>query len=638
MTDQAAGRTEKDPGGVPEPRTGGPGTWSSDPVSGAKVCALRLDTVHLVHTGMAAGWDPGLVEEYFAEAPLEFRPREGGAGAPGEGAEPAAVDVEPPAAVRGWLEALRYGHAEMWPGAEELGTTACAALADSLWVLARGTHVITIRCEAGDFAAEQIQGLEGGRLWRLNRRAPWRVDVSLPDGLAVLWTARWRPALTLVPAPTGTGVEEAGAATGGEPPSPEADPGAVSAPESAAGADAPASPGVAPGVAPGETPLGRPPIWRRRPALPAALRPYRREVRWAGWALAAGIVLLGAWSAVPKAPVAGAWERFSDFCAGRYRVYVTTTPPGAALRVDGHDAGVVAPGWLALREGKHRVEAGLGRYGATAFEVNGKRGGRGVGHGAILGRLSVGCADTSVTLFAFLDGQPVGRVPVRIDSVPAGVRQLSFQGRDVRPWTEEIGVAAGRTTQVLARPEKVPDHGVVLARAYRVGTEGLRDLPGAAVYVDGEWKASTPARLELPRGLHTVRLAAGGVDSPVQLLRVEGGQELYATAEFGRSPEPVVWQELLGAASIAQPPVVRARLRSPMPIRVSEMRLHFGAGDGDFQRLPMSLRAGDVEVVADAALPLAGLAPGTQVRYFVTVKSDEGEEFVGEMKRVRLVR
>jgi hypothetical protein len=95
--------------------------------------------------------------------------------------------------------------------------------------------------------------------------------------------------------------------------------------------------------------------------------------------------------------------------------------------------------------------------------------------------------------------------------------------------------------------------------------------------------------------------------------------------------------ELLGAPSVAQPPVVRARLRSPMPIRVSEMRLYFRAAGREFQRLSMGLRAGDTEVEADAALPVKGLAPGTMVSYFVTVRSDEGEEFVGEMRSVKLV-
>ena len=608
MAEQGAERMEGLPAPMAQSEAAGPGTWGSDPPGGAKVCALRLDTVHLVHTGLAKGWDPDLVREYFQEASLEFRPPEG-TEATAEGGQ------ETPAEVRGWIEALRYGQTEMWPEAEELGSTVCLAREDALWVLTRGVHRVAILCEAGERKAEEVPAPDALALWRLDRGARWRIEVSLPDGLAALWTARWRPTPALVPP--------------------------VPAPEQ--GTADPVVPPAAPGPgdalpAPEDPGSAAPSVLRRwRPALPAALRPYRRQLGLTGMVLAGLAALVLAWSAVPKRPVLAVWEQFSDFCAGRYRVRVTTVPPGATLRVDGQGTAVVTPGWLLLREGRHKVEASLGEYGAAALDVTGKRGSRGAQQAALLGRLSLGCADPGVTLSAFLDGQPAGRLPVILDSVAAGVRQVSFQGRDVRPWTEEVGVVAGRTTQVLARPEKLPDHGVVLARAYRVGTEGLKDLPGAAVYVDGKWAASTPARLEVLRGLHTVRLAAGGVDSPVQLLRVEGGQELYATAEFGRSPEPGVVHELLGAPSVAQPPVVRARLRSPMPIRVSEMRLYFRAAGREFQRLSMGLRAGDTEVEADAALPVKGLAPGTMVSYFVTVRSDEGEEFVGEMRSVKLV-
>jgi hypothetical protein len=630
MADQGAERLEDLQAPAAQPEAAGPGSWWSDQPSGAKVCAFRQDTVHLVHTGLVPDWDPDLIREYFQDAPQEFRPPEespageeaedggvpsgeaaqGTEDPPGGGVEGAQAPPLLPAEVRGWLETLRFGHEDMWPEAEGQGTTVCLAREEALWIMARGAHRVNIVCEAGEREPEAVPADGGSSLWRLDRAARWRIEVSLLDGPATLWNARWRPAPQLVPQASPATVE--GAAAGAE--------------------DA---------VAAGEVPASGPaavPLWLRyRPALPAALRPYRRQLR----TLASAVVLLVAcaavWSVVPKRPVIAAWGQFTDFCAGRYRLRVTTVPPGAALLVDGHDSGVRAPGWLVLHEGKHKVEASLGDYGSTVLEAEGRRGGRATQQASILGRLSLGCADSTVTLFALLDGQAIGRLPVILDSIPAGRRQLSFQGRDVRPWTEEIGVVAGRTTQLMAQPEKVPDHGAVLARAYRVGTEGLKDLPGAAVYVDGKWVASTPARFDVPRGLHTVRLSAGGVSSPVQLLRIEGGQELFATAEFGRSPEPDVVQTLLGPPSAARPPVVRAHLASPMPIRVAEMRLFCRVAGREFRRLPMALRAGASDVEADATLPVTGLAPGSQVSYFVVVKSDEGEEFVGEMKSVKLV-
>lgn len=618
MSDQGAERLEDRQTSLDLSPPAGPGAWWSSPAAGAKVCALRLDTVHLVHSGLAPEGDLELVEEFFAEAPDEFR-QEGAAGGGSPEAEgPSGTPEVLPRELDAWLEALRFGHEEMWPEARELGSTVCLTTEEALWVLTRGAHSVAIACEAGGReAAEVPAGSAGTRLWRLDPGAAWRVEVTLPGGLAALWSARWHPEPALV-AP--------GEATGGE-------------------GELGASAAVAPDEVVETSAAGRPlsrlswpwPSPRWLPAWPAALRPYRPHLVRGGLAVAALLSAGLLWSAIPKAPLADAWGRFADFCAGRYRVRVTTVPPGAGLRVDGHEAAAVTPAWLVLREGEHRVEASLGEYGSAQFTLNGKRGGRESMQAMLLGRLAIGCADTTVRLSVRLDGAPVGQVPVVLDSVPAGRRQLSFQGRDVRPWSEEVGVAVGRTTRVMARPEKVPDHGVVLARAYRVGTDGLKDLSGATVYLDGRWAGVTPARIKVERGLHTVRLTASGTSSPVQLLRVEGGQELYATAEFGRSPEPEVLQEVVGAPSVAKPPAVRARLASTMPIRIAEMRLHFRPPGGDFARVPMELRSGGAEAVAEASLPVSGLAAGTQVSYFVTVKSDEGEEFVGEMKTVKLV-
>src|SRR6185312_12974137 len=102
------------------------------------------------------------------------------------------------------------------------------------------------------------------------------------------------------------------------------------------------------------------------------------------------------------------------------------------------------------------------------------------------------------------------------------------------------------------------------------GPQGLTDQPGAVLFLDGKRAAVTPSKITVTRGLHTARLVYGKEASPVQLLRVEGGGQLYATAEFGRSPEPVVAEQLVGAVSIAAPPRVRASLTSQMAIRVTE--------------------------------------------------------------------
>src|SRR5262249_43760399 len=193
-------------------------------------------------------------------------------------------------------------------------------------------------------------------------------------------------------------------------------------------------------------------------------------------------------------------------------------------------------------------------YGTTSFSVKGGRGGRKTQKVSLLGRLALGCADSTITLTARMEGRNIGHLPASLDSVPAGRRQISFEGRDVTPWVEEVSVVAGQTTSFLAHPERVPDNGVVIARAYRVGQDGLKDLPGAVLYLDGKKACVTPDKITVSRGLHTAKLVSGNEGSPVQLLRVEGGGELYATAEFGRSPEPSVSDPLVGPVSLPAPP------------------------------------------------------------------------------------
>jgi len=231
----------------------------------------------------------------------------------------------------------------------------------------------------------------------------------------------------------------------------------------------------------------------------------------------------------------------------------------------------------------------------------------------------------------------IGPLPVRLDSVAAGRRHLSFQGRDVRPWTEEVDVIAGKITQITAQPERVPENGVVVARSFEVSSDGLVEIAGAVVFVDGRRVGWTPARFTVTRGYHTVRLAKAQESSPVQLLRVDGGGELYATAEFGRSPEPRVVVEAPERASLAAGPTVRASLVSSFPVRVREIYLYWRPPDGEFERLPMRLGADADGLGGSLRLPADSSLVWKSAEFFVLVETDQGEEFVSEVQSARIL-
>lgn len=583
----------------------GVGTWRSAASPGVKVCALRLDTVHLAHSGMPDGWSLEDAEAFFTESAHQAVELPAGAVPP-----PATLPASLPQEVESWIEVVRYAQRELFEGTAGLGTTVVMAVGDGLWVYARGGHRVGMTSQDGEGGAREVARPDGrGRLWKLDPRWRWTIEARVEGESEAIWTARWRPALVVVPAKS------------------EAMPVAQVAAESESGSAAVSPPALA-----------RRPSWHVRP-LALVRRAWRRDARLRRGVLVVGALAVTAFaiSRLPRGPLQRTGEWIGDVARGRYRVWVTSVPPGTKVLVDGHDTGKLTPAWILMSEGEHRVETSLGEYGTTAFSVKGGRGGRKTQSTALLGRLALGCADSTITLTARMEGRAIGHLPAVLDSVPAGRRQVSFQGRDVTPWVEEVSVTAGQTTSFLARPERVPDNGVVIARAYRVGQEGLKDLPGAVLLLDGKKACVTPGRLVVSRGIHTARLVTGRESSPVQLLRVEGGGELYATAEFGRSPEPSVVDQLVGPVSLASPPTVRATLTCPTPVQVGEMRLSYRRWGREFSRLTMNLHDSASGPMGDVALPVSGMAAGSTLDYFVIIKAVDGEEFVSEMHTVKIV-
>jgi hypothetical protein len=553
-----------------------PWTLSSDRSGGSKVCTVRLESAHLFHTGVGSAWSQEEVEAFLTDGVMEAGKLRSGAMRP---------PSPRPAEVSAWGEALRFGHEEIWANVPGLGTTLVAHEAGHLWVLSLGVH--RVRVVGGADGGEPVAGEPaewGGELWRLDASLPWTIEVRLEEDLPPLWVARWRREPDRAPAPV---------------------------------------PEPAPAASVG---------WLRRP--------------WPGWAphalwaavLAAGLAALFILPIGFGRRLAEGWRWSTDFLGARYRLSLTSYPAGAAILVDGEDTGEETPAEIHLVRGRHRVGLSLGSFGSVEIPIEGRRAERLSRHADLLGSLVVGTADTTLAVHARLDGRPVGRVPVRLDSVAAGRRNVSFQGRDVRPWSEEVDVVAGRITQITIHPERVPDHGVVVARSYRVSPSGLTEVEGATVFLDGRRVGSTPARFEVPRGYHTVRLRHGDEDSPVQLLRVEGGGELYATAEFGRSPEPRVRVAAPERLSLSDPEPVVAGLESATAVRVRQMHLYWRPPGLDYERRAMALDLGTSGLAGSLVPPADSTLVGKTVHYFVVVETDQGEEFVSEVGAVRIQR
>ena len=564
--------------------------WLTDPPAGPKVCTLRQDSTQLVHTGLASGWNREDVEAYFAECASELvRLPDGAMQPPSEMSE----------TVVGWGEAVRFAQEEFWSDARGQGTTLAIRDGDLLHVISRGDHRVSITSPTGDAeAGKQTRPEWGGKYWQLPAEEDWSIEVALRDGPGPVWRSRWTDAPAEPPRSARPVVE----VTGEEP------------------------------EAVGPNPWQR--VVERWPFLDEPV--WRRRLAWGGGALSGIVVLLGVIAAIPKDPLREAWVQFGDYMAGEYRVQVTSWPEGGRILIDGRDTDLLTPSELLLEQGEHTVTIDFEEFGSGSTEINGERGGRTSTEVQVLGSVVIGNADSSLSLYARLDGQAIGELPVLIDSVPVGRRTLSFQGRDAHPWSEEVDILSDRTTQLIAKPERVPTEGVVLARAYQVSASGVEEVRGAAVYLNGRRVAYTPARISVERGMHTVRLTTRDARSPVQLLRVEGGAELYATAEFGRSPEPEVIPHVPADGYELSPPVLRATLESPMPIRVRRMWLYSRWPGEEFERKSMQIVTGQLGLTGEIVAPIEGWQPGTQLEYFFQIESDQGEDFVSEIHYLRV--
>jgi hypothetical protein len=352
-------------------------------------------------------------------------------------------------------------------------------------------------------------------------------------------------------------------------------------------------------------------------------RPWRRGLI-AAVALA-GLVGLVLWG---REPVRRAF-------VGSYELALVTSPPGATARIDGKLMAGRTPLRVPLTPGEHRVELNYGEFASAVFNVEGVRGGRQQREVAWTGSLGLASADTSAKLRVSFDGQSWGALPLWRDDVPVGRHRLSFRGEGIRPWEEEVKIKDGQSTRVSAEPVRVPDIGLVTARAERVSRDGLEDVEGASVFVDGKPAGATPVDLRLTPGPHSVRIVAGAERGPVHLIDVQPGGRFYARTTFGRPADPAVEFEAPVRISRAAPPTLSVGLVADVPLPVRRMRLFVQkAGETTWSAAEIAVARDQRPARGVLVFPVAGLGGIATARYYVEIETREGEEFYSEVRTV----
>ena len=345
---------------------------------------------------------------------------------------------------------------------------------------------------------------------------------------------------------------------------------------------------------------------------------------------------LGAAAVVGVLVAAGvvALKPLTALMLGHYTLELTTSPAGARVRIDGKPQPGRTPLALELTPGEHRVDVNYGEYGSAGFTVEGVRGADLRREFAWTGSLGVASADSSVRLAVTLDGQALGRSPLWRDSVPVGRHRLGFTAPGVRAWEEEVQVRAGQSARVSAVPVKVPNYGLVTARAQLVASDGVQDMDGIPVFVDGQRVGATPLDLKLTPGPHSIKIARGEGAPSIHLIDVQPGGRFFASAEFGRPSDPMVAFEAPVRMSRAAPPTLTIRLVADMPLPVRQASVHVRADGGAFARLPVAWSAGSGPGQGTFVFPIDRLGAAKSMTYYVELETREGEEYFSELHTI----
>jgi hypothetical protein len=317
----------------------------------------------------------------------------------------------------------------------------------------------------------------------------------------------------------------------------------------------------------------------------------------------------------------------------RFEIAVASRPPGAWIAVDGKDLSVRAPAHLELAPGSHRIGLSFPDVGGVTRTVVGKKNDQLAVSEALWGSLDIAATDPTVPVSVALDGQPLGLVPTRLDSLAPGPHELRFSGSGMASWGSTIELKVGERREVLAYPLQSPATGLVQVRATLSGADGATPLQGARVWIDGEPRGATPLTLELPRGPHSVRVSYQQEDVPVQVIDLPGGNQRFATFELGvRADFPTLILRAPAKIGVDEPALVSATLSDVQASDVREMWLHVREPENRWRRYPMTLMDAQGSAVGAAPFPVALLGPQGKTSYYISALTSQGDEYFTEMQ------
>jgi len=217
----------------------------------------------------------------------------------------------------------------------------------------------------------------------------------------------------------------------------------------------------------------------------------------------------------------------------------------------------------------------------------------------------------------FVDGVRNGSAPGSAGEVAPGWHLVSIRSSEGEALYENaIEVAPGEVSVLRVPP--IPPRGKagLVVRARRLSEEGLSDIEGAVVFLDGAKAGVTPLEMTVPAGMHSIRVEAASETPSVEAVFLEAGRSRYVDAQFGG-------EERL---RVEVSPPLRAPQGSPVAIPVAVTR----------EGKDVVLREGKLEVVRDGQsttipIPLVPSQsdPGVWVGVVPPTLSTAGGEILG---------
>ena len=212
-------------------------------------------------------------------------------------------------------------------------------------------------------------------------------------------------------------------------------------------------------------------------------------------------------------------------------VNIESTPPGASVHVD--DPNSASIGTTPLRRvrvprGQHTLIFKLANHEELRHPVNIRRYNETFRVTlAALGVISVTAAsDTANGATVKIDGQPIGQMPVR-HTVQPGRHQVTVEREGYDAFTQWVQVDGG---QVLTLPVMLqrsrPETGSLLVAA---------DVSGAAIFIDGNPRGSTPTVIEgITAGEHTIEIRANdeALEPHRETIRIIAGERATINASL----------------------------------------------------------------------------------------------------------